>query len=313
MNKKQYDLSKLNELMSVVRFLDKKINKKFVFRNHRYFEHQGHVPIIFEIKHKSKVIHRVIWDNNAKEHKTLSNELETVVKDPDFSVLKKLLLYPNGIHMIETIKYETDQKSMFVNMREIFRFLTLKDNKDQAMALFNRTYHIGIKNSLITIFKLKVKDPYRRFYIHHYDEIYPQYSKSPFKVRNGDVIKIQDESALCFDLGDNKHIDMDIGITYSDSKFLYVGVKWKLKPVKKLNPLKRGNIHSFRDDGSTVFYERVKPSDKEIKGAERKIPYYSVNNQLFRVLIRKGKIFFVDLKINEKIEVTHGDLGVDLV
>lgn len=308
--KKKYDLSPLNENMSVVKLILKKINKDFVSLNYRYFEHNGKIPLVFEIKNRSKVIHRVIWDNNASKHDSSSNEELTYVKDPDFSILKGLLLYPNGFHKAESLKYESDQKTLLENFKNILNFLTLKNDSKKALNLYNNTYHIGIKNSLISIFKLVVRNPYKRFYIFGSREIRPQYSRSPFKLKSGMKVLIADSTALCFDSDGEKSIDLDSGFTYFDKKNFYVGAKWKLKPTSKGS--KTHQVTSHKADGTCVYYAKIKPSNDEIK-ASKKIPYHSVEGQMFKLLIKGNSVFLVDLKTKEKLRVTHCDLGVDIL
>lgn len=291
-----------------------KINKKFVTLSRSYFENGKGTPFIFKIQNsKGQIIHKVMWNSNAKIHDTASNEEITMIFDPDFSLLRGLLANPKAITMAETLKYPSDQKSMFVNAKEIFNFLTLKNNKNEAFKLYQRIYHIGIKNSIIENFKIKVFDPYKRFYLFDADDLRPQYSKSPFKLKSGDEVMVNDSTALCFVHEDgSKSIDFDTGYTYSDKHFFYVGVKWKFKEVLKVSKTK-GSKEAISSDGKTTYYERVAPSKAEIKANTiRKIPYYSVDNQFFKLLIKGKKIYLVDSK-GEQYHVTHNDLGVELL
>lgn len=295
----------------VLKILNKKVSDHVKLTINK-FEHTNGWILVADIIDKSKTIHTVFWLGNANTHHVEYNERMTMVFDPNFSVLSKILLYPNGIHMAETLKYEVDQKHAFLKLKAVYEFLTVK-NKKQAEKLFNKSHNIGVKNSLITIFNLDVRNPYKRFFIFGNDEIQPQYKNSNFKIKNGSKIQIRDESALCFEIDGKKNIDMDLGTYHRDNNYLYVGLKVKYKKIKPSSKIANKIVRKkYQEDDQ--FYKIVKPSKKEIEEqTTKKIPCRSINGKVFNVKIKKGIISFIDPKTQEEYSVSHCDLGVDLL
>lgn len=214
---------------------------------------------------------------------------DTLIFDHNGQVLKsflKLEKFP--------VYNDIDKNNFVKTSKKILESLCVKTKKDALKMVTQSLHFFELSKNLISYFNLNYKLENEYFSFGN-DEYRPRFYKD---VKRKDIlnkkIRILDKGAFIFD---NHSVDLMVGLNHATKTKFYPDVRLKYKEVSMHEKHDFVSINSKK--GTTIYYQNLKPSKKQLKG-QRTIPIKNIYNQIFTFVNtpegyalkdNKGKVF----------------------
>lgn len=238
--------------------------------------------------------------------KAKSNHLHSdgvsLIYDYDFNNLSHIVFG-------QPIKLDHENGSKFIyNIVNTFKSEDFF-NKEKQLENY-KSINIYELKSLLAKYLLLPVNPDKEYFLYGDDELRPRFKQSPklkFKAQGHKVI-ISDTSALLFDDGKRRYIDLESGLLYKKDGLLYLDRNIVVMKEFSEAEVKSGDdsyLVSFDQKGNKKFFKNVLKEGVDLS----KIPtikYQEVNGFFYKLKKNKNVYFFEDEQ--GKISISHPDL-----
>lgn len=228
----------------------------------------------------------------------------SLIYDYDFNNLSHIVFD-------QPIKLDHENGSKFIfNIINTFKNEDFS-NKIKQLENYKQINIYELKSLLAKYLRLPV-NPDKEYFLYGDDELRPRFKQSPkIKFNNkGHKVIITDKSALLFDDGKRRYIDLESGLMYKKDGLLYLDRNIVVMKEFSEAEVKSGDdsyLVSFDQNGNKKFFKNVLKEGVDLSTIPT-IKYTEADGFTYKLKKNKNVYFFEDTQ--GKISISHPDLLV---